>query len=59
MLPFYDIHHRKARLRLKTGKPRLSQPSDYLAAIALLVAQSDPAQKTLMGHMIMNLTGSE
>lgn len=41
-------HHRKTSGELKIN-------DNALAAIALLVAQSDPAQKELMIHLIMNL----
>ncbi len=41
-------HHRK-----KSGELKIND--NALAAIALLVAQSDPAQKELMIHLIMNL----
>jgi len=41
-------HHLKASGELKIN-------DNALAAIALLVAQSDPAQKSLMIHLIMNL----
>lgn len=41
-------HHRKQSGELKIN-------DNALAAIALLVAQSDPAQKELMIHLIMNL----
>lgn len=41
-------HHLKSSGELKIN-------DNALAAIALLVAQSDPAQKQLMIHLIMNL----
>lgn len=41
-------HHRKASGELKIN-------DNALAAMALLVAQSDPVQKELMVHLIMNL----
>ncbi|MFZ1246637.1 MAG: Fic family protein, partial [Azonexus sp.] len=41
-------HHLKSDGELKIN-------DNALAAIALLVAQSDPAQKQLMIHLIMNL----
>ena len=41
-------HHRKTSGELKIN-------DNALAAIALLIAQSDPAQKELMIHLIMNL----
>ena len=41
-------HHLKASGELKIN-------DNALAAIALLVAESDPAQKELMIHLIMNL----
>ena len=45
-------HHLK-----KSGELKIND--NALAAIALLVAQSDPAQKSLMIHLIMNLIRSE
>jgi len=45
-------HHLK-----KSGELKIND--NALAAIALLVAQSDPAQKALMVHLIMNLIRSE
>ena len=43
-----NLHHLKTDGELKIN-------DNALAAIALLVAQSDPAQKQLMIHLIMNL----
>ncbi|HGY5237021.1 TPA: RhuM family protein [Aeromonas salmonicida subsp. pectinolytica] len=55
---FVDFLHRNGRLLIKTGEPVINDIG--LAALALLVAESDPAQKETLIRLIMNMlvTGS-
>ena len=50
---FVDFLNRNGRLLDKTGQPVINDIG--LAALALLVAESDPAHKDTMIHLIMNM----
>lgn len=50
---FVDFLHRNGRLLDSVGSPVINDIG--LAALALLVAESDPAQKETMIRLIMNM----
>ena len=50
---FVDFLNRNGRLLDKTGQPVINDIG--LAALALLVAESDPGHKDTMIHLIMNM----
>lgn len=50
---FVDFLHRNARLLMASGEPVINDVG--LAALTLLVAESDPANKETMIRLIMNM----
>lgn len=54
---FVDLLHRNGRLLSATGDPVINDVG--LAALTLLVAESDPANKETMIRLIMNMLASE
>ncbi|MGQ0553484.1 MAG: RhuM family protein [Planctomycetota bacterium] len=56
-LLFLDYLRRNGLLLRADGRPRLAD--NAVVALALLVAESDPAQKELMIRLVLNLLGDE
>ncbi|WP_204352828.1 type II toxin-antitoxin system death-on-curing family toxin [Salinicola peritrichatus] len=54
---FVDFLHRNGRLLSATGEPVINDVG--LAALTLLVAESDPANKETMIRLIMNMLAND
>ena len=54
---FVDFLHRNGRLMTSAGEPVINDVG--LAALTLLVAESDPANKKTMIRLIMNMLAGE
>jgi prophage maintenance system killer protein len=56
-LLFLEYLRRNGLLTRRDGSPRLAD--NTMVALALLIAESEPAQKDLMIRLVLNLLGDE